>query len=521
MELVITTITIFILTFSTIWVTGQEQYEKINARIRDRFKKELKASRATHIRDDGFQLFPFEPSPPLFKRLVSFDKLVSGSAPNISINVLASLLVSAILGFTIASLAATNLTNRYFDTLALEIALFGSVFFLTRRRDASEATTNDNDEPSSKSNGDSDSSRILNNPSRPVFSALASFFLIFAIIIPMLLWLMAPAGSPTAGSIDILPDLGRASIITDVPAGSAGRLLFGVKLIWVVALFIPIYLFLFDIADARQRLERKLFDDLAVGIAPITRIKILVSVALSVISALVVLNVNLSSLSLFSGLVAAGLSVALRESIANFFSGLQMSWDGSLKVGDVISISRGASKDTGSTYGIVRDIRNRYTVIEDRNTVRRLVPNFKMVSESIEHWTHEGKNVRLSLQIGIPYVDDPRILRQAQRIMESVCYDVPRVLATKPPNALLVGYGESQLTFSLRFWIKDAENGIRPVISEVLISLYERLCDAGIRIPYPQQEIHIKELPEAYQELLTSVASRVAKDGKGRGDGRA
>ena len=349
------------------------------------------------------------------------------------------------------------------------------------------------------------------------------FFLIFAIIIPSLLWMINPTilstALSTAQSVRELATPGNVGAMENVPANADSRLLWVILFLFAVALFIPVFLFLFDVSEAKLRIERDIFEDQDVGLSSITRVKNIVAVLISVVCALAVLNVNLSSLSLFSGLVAAGLSVAMRESITNFFSGLQMSWDGSLKIGDVISIPQGVSSDTGSTYGIVKDIRSRYTVIEDRNTVRRLVPNFLMVSQTIEHWTHEDSSVRLSLQIGIPYFKEPRMVRQAQRIMESVCYDVPRVLTHKPPNALLVRYDDSQLTFSLRFWIKDAQNGIRPVISEVLISLYERLCEAGIKIPFPQQDIHIRTLPLGYANFAVNLDPEVSTVGQGVGNG--
>lgn len=506
MELVITTVTLFILTFSILSMVDRTRYEKVNDRISDKFGPVKITGEARRARHSDFRLFPFEPSPLLFKKLKSLNELVSGYAPSLYTKFLGSLLVASLLGFTVASLGSAGLNLRYIDTLTLEIALFGSVFFLTRHLES---------RPTSKASDDAPS-----EPRQKGFSIFRWFFVIFAIVIPSMLWLAVPANMPATESFQSLPSFGRASIIEAVPEGAEGRLMSGIRFLWLVALLIPVYLFLFDLSEKRQQIERDIFENHDAGIAPITRIKSLASVALSMVSALVLLDVDLSSLSLFSGLVAAGLSVALRESITNFFSGLQMAWDGSLKVGHVISIPQGVSSDTGSTYGIVREIRNRYTVIEDRNTVRRLVPNYKMVSETIEHWTHQDKSVRLSLRIGIPYVDDPRVLRQAQRIMESVCYDVPRVLTTRPPNALLVGYDDSQLTFSLRFWIEDAENGIRPVISEVLISLYERLCDAGIRIPFPQQEIHIKELPIDYRNFTASLVSPVTTGSAGSRDGQ-
>jgi len=254
-------------------------------------------------------------------------------------------------------------------------------------------------------------------------------------------------------------------------------------------------LFFMTIVDLRTASNRLLHNVDSLGVSSLARIKILLSLSVAVISALIIRGTDFSAFSLFSGLVAAGLSVALRETIGNFIAGIQMSWDKSLKIGDVISIPQSISDDTGSTYGIVRDIKSRYTVIEDRNTVRRLVPNSLVVSESIEHWTHQDESVRLSLNISIPYIKEVSKIREAKQIMEDVCYDVPRVLIHKAPTALLVSFGESALSFSLRFWIDDAHAGIRPVISEVLISLYERLGEAGIEIPFPQQDIHLKDIP--------------------------
>jgi len=281
----------------------------------------------------------------------------------------------------------------------------------------------------------------------------------------------------------------------------ARNMLFG---IWLGFLIYPMVLFVFFAIDINASLRHAVSDDASLGFLSIARIKHFLAIMVSAFSVMVVVDVDLSSLSLFSGLAAAGLSVAMRDTISNFIAGIQLSWDKSLKIGDVVSIPQSISADTGSTYGIVQDIRSRYTVIEDRNTVRRLIPNSIIVSEPIEHWTHEDKSVRLSLPISIPYIKDPRKVRQAKQIMEAVCYDVPRVLAVKPPNALLVSYGESELRFSLRFWIDDAHAGIRPVISEVLISLYERLLDAGIEIPFPQQDVHIKDVPLITVENLDS-----------------
>jgi small-conductance mechanosensitive channel len=221
---------------------------------------------------------------------------------------------------------------------------------------------------------------------------------------------------------------------------------------------------------------------------------LVISLFITLIMALVLVNVPFGQIGIFSGVAAAGLSVALRDTLGNLLAGALLIWDGTLKKGDVITIPRSVSSDTGGTYGIVREMRMRYTIVEDRNTVRRLIPNSILVANPIESWTHEDQKVRLNLRIGVKYGTD---LREAKQIMESVCYDVPRILHDKAPQALVVGFGESAIELSLRFWLRDTSDGIRPVISEVLISLFERFKEAKIEVPFPQRDLNIRSIDQA------------------------
>lgn len=501
MAIFLSSIAVFTFVYTLLWLHELRTFDVVMARVSNAFDKKLFAEQQISERDRIFKLFPLEPSPILFGKISKAQDILEDQALRGSTKVLGGLLMSIAFGYLATTLADLSPSLLGINLLQLQLVIFGMTYFLTRT-------------PSFLVFG-SPTVQVPPAEKETTSSWLWLFFLTFAIVFPLLL----ASFEFGSNALPIITEAVDGAVEADpVPLGSDDRLFWFLKLLQVAALSIPVFLFFFSLSDARLKVEQGVFEDEDIALGSLTRIKNLASVLLAIVLALAVMKVDLSSLSLFSGLAAAGLSVAMRESITNFFSGLQMTWDRSLKIGDVISIPRGDSSDTGSTYGIVKDIRSRYTVVEDRNTVRRLVPNFQMVSQTIEHWTHEDKSVRLSLRIGIPYVEEPRQVRQAQRIMESVCYDVPRVLTHKPPNALLVKYGESQLTFSLRFWIQDAQNGIRPVISEVLISLYERLNDAGIRIPFPQQDIRIKELPSALLEPHRSEKLPTSDTGKDNND---
>ena len=441
-------------------------------------------------RNHSFDPFPFEPSPFLEEKINSIDDRASILIERFKFLGLLSFYF-ATLGTFAAAVIFGFISSDYNGRILSGIVVVFGLFFLAtetalgRFLEELDAKKDKKQEENKKSYG---------------ISIHLIVFVLVTVLVPLALWVQEDIlsdQSHTSQTAEMLPDqegfMERADSI--------------MKGVWITVLSFPMVLFAWYLADIVTSFRRKTLEDEELGLSSLVRIKHLFSWLFSIILALIVLEVELDGLGIFGGLLAAGLSVAMRDSIGNFIAGMQMMWDRSLKAGDVISIPQSISTDTGSTYGIVKEIRSRYTIIEDRNTVRRLVPNSVIVSETIEHWTHNDRSVRLSLPIGISYVKDLQQVRQAKQIMEAVCYDVPRVLATKPPNALLTGYGESELTFSLRFWIDDAHAGIRPVISEVLISLYERLEEAGIKIPFPQQDIHIKDIaPLTIERIDTDVA---------------
>ncbi len=242
------------------------------------------------------------------------------------------------------------------------------------------------------------------------------------------------------------------------------------------------------------------------------------SISAAFITALIVAGVNFTSLGVFGGLIGAGLSVALKDLLGNIVAGVLLLWDRTIKKNDVITISQSDSSDTGSTYAIVEKMTMRYTVVQDRNEVRRLIPNSILTNSIVENWTHEGRNVRLRVLVGVAYGTD---LRLARTILESICYEVDRILTkgSFAPKAVVLGFGDSSINFALRFWIDTAQRGIRPVLSDLYIAVHERFKEEGITIPYPRRDLRIMSpdetidamKPPRLQKMTKSVAKAAAK----------
>lgn len=218
------------------------------------------------------------------------------------------------------------------------------------------------------------------------------------------------------------------------------------------------------------------------------------SIAISSWVAFVLLGFDTLSVSVFSGLVAVGASVALRDLLGNFVAGALLIWERTIKVGDVISIDKSRS-------GQVKDITMRYMIVQDRNDIEYLIPHSQLVKSTVENWTRGKKQVRLKLDIGVAYGSP---LEKVKDIMSSVCFEVPRVLKSPLPNPLIMSMGDSAINFQLRFRIADPENGIRNVMSDVYERLLKRFEAANIEIPYPQREIRIRKSDKIDTEITSS-----------------
>ena len=79
--------------------------------------------------------------------------------------------------------------------------------------------------------------------------------------------------------------------------------------------------------------------------------------------------------------------------------------------------------------------------------------------------------------------------------------------AGTPPRALPLEFGESFMLLELRFWIRDVQNGIRNISSDVMLEVWDLFREHGITIPMPQQGIHINSLPLVTVRLDSSAPS--------------
>jgi len=205
---------------------------------------------------------------------------------------------------------------------------------------------------------------------------------------------------------------------------------------------------------------------------------------LAALLSLSAVGINLGALAVFGGALGVGLGFGLQRIASNFISGFILVFDRSIRPGDVISIN--------DKFGWVEELRARYIVVRDRDGVETLIPNENLITTEVINWSYSDRKVRVKLPVQISYQDDPE---QAMGILLEATKSSSRVLTEPPPAARLMGFGDSGIDLELRVWIRDPQQGVANVRSDVNVAIWKGFKEAGITIPYPQQDLHVKEMP--------------------------
>lgn len=207
--------------------------------------------------------------------------------------------------------------------------------------------------------------------------------------------------------------------------------------------------------------------------------------AAALLFSLAFLGVDVTALAVLSGAVGLGLGFGLQKIVSNYISGLILLMDKSIKPGDVIEVDLA----TGRVRGEVTELAGRYTAITLRTGTETLIPNEVLISSPVINWSHTSRDVQIRIPVGVAYSTD---VEAAIALCVEAARAVPRVLKAPEPVCFINGFGDSSVDLEVRFWIRDAERGVRNVSSQVYLEVWKRFQEHGVEIPFPQRDLHIK-----------------------------
>ena len=202
-----------------------------------------------------------------------------------------------------------------------------------------------------------------------------------------------------------------------------------------------------------------------------------------------------------SAIVAAVMGFALQETLGNAFAGLAIQIEKPFRVGHWITV--------GSHEGSVREITWRATKILTKSGNMVILPNSLVAREAINNYSEPIAPTRLHVEVGVGYQIPPNETRAA---LLAALQNVPRVLRTPAPEALLWNFDGSAILFRVHFWVDDysVEEIVR---DEVRRAIYYELGRRGIEIPWPIQIEYSRETPapEPASDRIARVAGIIGR----------
>ena len=192
-----------------------------------------------------------------------------------------------------------------------------------------------------------------------------------------------------------------------------------------------------------------------------------------------------------AGTLGVGIGFGLQTIMNNYVSGFILLFSKKLKVGDILELPSISVTTLGTTspsvFGKVEDIGILSTIIRTNDGVEISIPNSSFISSPIVNFSYKDPYVRLKIPVGVAYSSDPLKVKE---ILLSVIEELPYTVKFLPKAVRFEELGDSALIFKAIFWIDVRKNlWVRNIVSDFYYKAWYKLKEAGIEIPFPQNDI--------------------------------
>ena len=210
------------------------------------------------------------------------------------------------------------------------------------------------------------------------------------------------------------------------------------------------------------------------------------AVFMAVVIALPLVGIDITVLSVFGGALGVGLGFGLQKVASNYVSGFIILLERSIRLGDLVTVD--------NRHGIVTSIKGRYTVIKSLDGTESLLPNETLIISTVVNHSYTDPVTSLKLPITVSY--DADLDRVTELLLETAA-GIPRILKGPAPAILVKNLGDNGIELEFVVWIRDADQGLATLRSEILRAAWKRFREYGVEVPFPQREIRILSDPVA------------------------
>ncbi len=253
-----------------------------------------------------------------------------------------------------------------------------------------------------------------------------------------------------------------------------GSVLIFFVVLWVSALLAKNIAYFASLRDAQKEGERdkKIGSSILLIRLGILSLGFLLAISLS--------GISLDRVAIVIGALTVGIGFGLQNIVNNLASGIILAFERPVQVGDTIEL--------GSRLGTVKNIGIRSSTIQAYDGSEVIIPNGDLISQQLVNWTFSNTQRRLEVFVGVAYGSD---IKKVNEILTEVTND-DQILKHPPPKVLLNDFADSRVEFRMLIWVENFSIGL-DVKDKILKRIYGAFDENGIKIPFPQRDLHLVE----------------------------
>jgi small-conductance mechanosensitive channel len=204
---------------------------------------------------------------------------------------------------------------------------------------------------------------------------------------------------------------------------------------------------------------------------------------LVIVVALDTAGIDLTVFWASSAALLVGVGIGLQNFFNDVVSGFVLLFEGGVRVGDELEVD-------GMMVRVERiDLRSTRVITRFGNLI--VIPNGLISGQTVRNFTQGENSTMVQLAVGVAYGSD---VERVKAILLEAANAEEEVVKKAQTAVLFNDFGESSLQFTVCFWIEKPF--LRKLISSnIRFRIDEAFRANGIRIPFPQRDVHVHQAP--------------------------
>lgn len=199
---------------------------------------------------------------------------------------------------------------------------------------------------------------------------------------------------------------------------------------------------------------------------------------LVIITAITEIGIEMTSFVALLGAIGLAIGMAFSGTLSNFAGGVMILFFKPFKVGDFVDIQ--------GEQGIVKDVLIFNTILTTSDNKVIILANGTVANDTIVNYTKADFR-RVDWQFGIAYGDS---LKVAKELLTRFMDEDERIVADRERLVVISDLADSSVIITARAWVKTVDYW--PVFYAMNERVYEEFGPAGLNLPFPQMDVHLK-----------------------------